>query len=151
VAVDTTEANKVIARRELEELWIKGNLARMDELYPPDIVDHHPLPGQAPGREGLRQAIAMTNRAFPCEGEILGMIAAGDTVARWWRMRGTHAGEFLGLPATHRPFTLTGIDVLRIADGKIVEVWHEEDLLGLMMQLGAVPAPGAAASTSSAS
>ncbi len=142
------EENKAIARRELEELWLKGNLALVDELYAEDVVDHHPLPGQAPGREGVRQAIALVNRAFPSQGEIHGVIAEGDTVARWWTMRGTHAGEFLGLPATQKPFTLTGIDVLRIADGKIVESWHEEDLLGLLQQLGAVPAPGAAPSPS---
>ena len=139
-----TEDNEAIARRELEELWIGGHLALVDELYAPDVVDHHPLPGQVPGREGVRQAIALINRVFPCQGTIEGTLAAGDTVARWWTMRGTHEAEFLGLPATHRPATLTGIDVLRIVDGKIVEVWHEEDLLGLLQQLGAVPAPGAA-------
>jgi steroid delta-isomerase-like uncharacterized protein len=138
----TTDDLKAIARRELEELWLKGNLALVDALYAEDVVDHHPLPGQGPGREGVRQAIATVNRAFPCQGEIHGVLAEGDTVARWWTMRGTHEGEFLGLPATHKPFTLTGIDVLRVAGGKIVETWHEEDLLGLLQQLGAVPAPG---------
>jgi steroid delta-isomerase-like uncharacterized protein len=140
----TTDDLKAIARREFEELWIKGNLPVADELYAPDVVDHHPLPGQAPGREGVKQAIAMVSRAFPGRGEIHGAIAEGDTVTRWWTMRGTHEGEFLGLPATHQPFTLTGIDVLRLADGKIVEFWHQEDLLGLMTQLGAVPPPGGA-------
>lgn len=138
----TTDELKAITRRELEELWVKGNLAVADELYAPDVVDHHALPGQAPGREGVKQAIAMVSRAFPGRSEIHGTVAEGDTVTRWWTMRGTHEGEFLGLPATHKPFTLTGIDELRLADGKIVEFWHEEDLLGLMMQLGAVPPPG---------
>jgi steroid delta-isomerase-like uncharacterized protein len=142
VATEHTEANKAIARRELDELWLKGNLALVDEFYAPDVLDH-PLPGQAPGREGLRQTMALINRALPSEGTVLGLVAEGDTVTRWWTMHGTHEGEFMGVPATHKPFTLTGIDVLRIADGKIVEFWHEEDLLGLVQQLGVLPAPGA--------
>jgi predicted ester cyclase len=137
----TTDELKAIARRDLEGLWFKGDLTLADELYAPGVVDHHPLPGQAPGREGVKQAVAMVSRSFPGQGEIHGLVAEGDTVTRWWTLRGTHEGEFLGLPATHKPFTLTGIDVLRIAEGKIVEFWHQEDLLGLMMQLGAVPPP----------
>jgi steroid delta-isomerase-like uncharacterized protein len=135
--------NKTLARREFEELWVKGNAAAADELHAPDVVDHMRGPGQAPGREGIKQAAALQHRALPAEGTIHGMIAEGDTVARWETFRGTHEGELLGLPATHKPFTMTAIDVLRIVDGKIVEVWHQEDLLGLMQQLGAVPPPSA--------
>jgi predicted ester cyclase len=90
------------------------------------------------------KAMAMVNRAFPGHGTIQGTIAEGDTVARWWTMQGTPEGELFGPPATHKPFTLIGIDVLRIVDGKIVEVWHEEELPGPLQQLGAVLAAGEA-------
>src|SRR5690242_15925481 len=130
-----TEANKAIARRDLEEVWGDGNLATVDELYASDVIDHNPLPGQAPGREGVKQVVAMVSRAFPGEATITGMIAEGDTVARWETIRGRHEGEFMGMPATHKPFTLSAIDVLRIVDEKIVEMWHQEDMMGLMQQL----------------
>jgi steroid delta-isomerase-like uncharacterized protein len=142
----STEELKAVARRQFEELWLKGNLALADELYAPDVVVRHPAPGQAPGREGLTQAIALIRQAFRLEGEIEGMVAEGDTVVRWETFRGTHVGDFLGRPATNRPFTLRAVDVLRIVDGRIVEVvWHQEDTLGLLQQLGALPAPGAGA------
>jgi steroid delta-isomerase-like uncharacterized protein len=138
----SSEANKALARREFEELWVKGNVAVAEELYAPDAVDHNPGPGQAPGREGIQQAAALVHRAFPGQGTVLGLIAEGDTVARWWTMRGRHEGDFPGLPASHQPYTLSGIDVLRLADGKVVKLWHQEDLLGLLRQLGTIPAPG---------
>src|SRR5580765_3659129 len=121
----STEQNKAIARRDFDEVWTAGNLAVADELYAPDVVDHNPLPGQAPGREGLKQAVAMIHSAFPGAGTIHGMIAEGDIVARWETFRGTHEGEFMGMPATHKPYSLFAIDVLRIVDGKIVEAWHQ--------------------------
>ncbi len=70
------------------------------------------------------------------------LIAEDDRVAGRWTMRGTHTGEFNGIPATGRPVTLTGFSLLRIQDGQFAELWHLEDDLAVLRQLGIVPGPG---------
>jgi len=70
------------------------------------------------------------------------MIAEGNTVAAHFTARGVHRGSFMDLPATGKPITMTGIEIFRIKDGKIIELWGEANLLGLMQQLGIVPAHG---------
>ena len=71
-------------------------------------------------------------------------LAEGDKVVQRWTFRGIHRGAFQGIPSTGRQVTLTGISIWRVDGGKIVESWHELDTLGLMRQLGAIPAPGQA-------
>ena len=71
------------------------------------------------------------------------MIAEGDKVASRITAHGTHKGEFMGIPPTGKHTMQTGIDIVRIAGGKVVERWGEFDQLGLMQQLGVIPPPGA--------
>jgi predicted ester cyclase len=68
------------------------------------------------------------------------LIAEGDRVVDHWTLSAVHKGEFLGLPATGKSITITGTDISRLAGGKIAEVWHVEDILGMMQELGAIPA-----------
>jgi predicted ester cyclase len=81
-------------------------------------------------------------RAFP-EGriELLHTFAAGDDLVARFVMRGRHEGEFMGSPATGREIELNGITIMRFRDGRVVERWSQADTLGLLVQLGAVPAP----------
>jgi steroid delta-isomerase-like uncharacterized protein len=134
------DRNKALLRRFYDELWTKGDLEAISELVAEDFVDHHPLPGAPPGREGLAALITTWRRAFPgmretCED----LIAEGDKVVGRFMMRGTHSGEFMGVPPTGRCVTMSGIDIVRVAGGKIAEFWYGEHLLELMQQLGAVP------------
>jgi steroid delta-isomerase-like uncharacterized protein len=134
------DRNKALLRRFYEELWSQGNLEAIPELVAEDFVDHHPLSGAPPGREGLAALVTMWRTAFPdmretCED----LISEGDKVVGRFTMHGTHSGEFMGVPPTGRSVTMSGIDIVRVAGGKIAEFWYGEHLLELMQQLGAVP------------
>ena len=136
------EQNKDLARRWLEEVWGKGNVATVDELAGADFVWHWAPPGLSADREGYKQFVRMECDAFAdvsCATE--DVVAEGDKVAGRWTWRGTHKGEFMGVAPTGKQVTLTGICINRVVDGKIVEEWGEMDMLGLMQQLGAVPPP----------
>jgi steroid delta-isomerase-like uncharacterized protein len=143
----SVEQNKEIVRRYSEEFWGRGDEAVGDEVFADDIVDHSPaIPEQPPGREGEKRALAIFRGAFPdLRVTTEDIIAEGDKAVLRWTARGTHRGELSGLPATGKQATLKGIDILRLAEGRIVERWAEYDNLGLLQQLGAVPAPGAEA------
>jgi steroid delta-isomerase-like uncharacterized protein len=134
--------NKVIVQRSYDEIWKKGNLGTIPEFYATHVVDHNPLPGQAPGLAGLRESFAMILGAFPdIRIDVDLLFAEDDLVVGRWTATGTHQGPMMGIPASCQPIKITGIDVQRIADGKIVEVWHQEDVLGMLQQIGALPEP----------
>jgi steroid delta-isomerase-like uncharacterized protein len=139
----STEENKAAERRFYAEVWVKHNLDVVDELVAPDVVEHNPLfPGQGPGREGFRQTLNMVFSAFPdAQSTIEDLIAEGDTVVVRWTGRGTHRGEFMGIPPTNKQMTSAGIDIIRYEGGKRVETWRQWDALGVMQQLGVVPPP----------
>ncbi len=112
----------------------------LDEIFAPEFVDHTVVPGQAPGVEGLKQFFAMMGAGFPdFRAVVEDVIAEGDKVAIRFTFNGTHQGEFMDIPPTGRRVTMSGIDILRVVDGKVVELWGQEDVLGMMRQLGAVP------------
>ena len=139
----TTEENKAIVRRYIEEVINKRNLAAVVELYDTNYVGHLAGMEDIRGPEGLKQAVATFFTAFPdlhCTVE--DMVAEGDKVVCRFTGRGTHKGEFLGIAATDKQATLTGIVISRIEGGKIVEEWEVIDNLGVMQQLGAIPTPG---------
>jgi steroid delta-isomerase-like uncharacterized protein len=135
--------NKTIAERFNEDVWGRGDEAALEELLAPDFVDHDALPGQSPDREGHRQILAEFRSAFPdLHVTTEDVVAEGDKVVSRWTARGTHQGDLLGIAPTGNGFTIKGIDVLRIAGGRIVERWAQSNDLELMQQLGVVPAPG---------
>ena len=137
------EENKALMRRFYEEIS-KGNLAVVDELTAVDFVDHSPfVPGLAPGRQGTLELFTMIRAAFPdLRITAEDMVAEGDKVVARVTMSGTHRGEFMGIAPTGKQITVGIIEILRIAGGKMVEHWNVVDSLGMMQQLGAVPAPG---------
>ena len=138
----STEENKALVRRYCEE-WNKGKeagMAFMEERYAPDYVIHGAPPGIFPGLAGLRQLITAFWTAFPDEHAVVeDLIAEGDKVVHRSTWRATHQGEFMGVPATGKVVTLTGISISRLASGKVVEDWDSFDALGLMQQLGVIP------------
>jgi steroid delta-isomerase-like uncharacterized protein len=138
----SAEGNKAIARRGYEAIN-QNNLDALDEVVAPDITDHDPAPGQAPGLEGVKQWFSSMHTAFPdFRMNVEDMIAEGDKVVARVRLSGTHQGEFMGIDATGNRVTITGIDILRInADGKIMERWGNFDDLGMMQQLGVMEPP----------
>jgi steroid delta-isomerase-like uncharacterized protein len=134
------DRNKALLHRFYEELWSQGDLEAIPELVAENFVDHHALPGAPPGREGLAALVTTWRTAFPDMRETVeDLVAEGDKVVGRFTMRGTHSGEFMGVPPTGRSVTMSGIDIVRVAGGKIAEFWYGEHLLELMQQLGAVP------------
>jgi steroid delta-isomerase-like uncharacterized protein len=101
------------------------------------------MPGEEiHGREGIKQFYATLRAAFPdIHFTIEDQIAEGDRVVTRWTARATHTGEYQGIPPTGKQFSLTGIDIDRIANGKVVECWPIADELGVLQQLGVIPAP----------
>jgi steroid delta-isomerase-like uncharacterized protein len=138
-----SEANKALVRRFTNEVMNRGNLRVVDEIVAPNAVNHSSPPGFPAGTAGVKQMATMYRSAFPdVRITIEDLVAEGDRVAARWSATGTHRGELMGIPATGKRVTVTGIEINRIVDGKIVEHWESFDQLGMMQQLGVVPAPG---------
>jgi steroid delta-isomerase-like uncharacterized protein len=140
----STEQNKALVRQMVEEIFNRGNLGRADEFLAPDFVEREELPPGIPrDREGVKQLTAMLRGAFPdFRATIDDMVAEGDKVVMRMTWRGTHKGEFMGIPPTGKSVSFGVIDIIRIAGGKFVEHWGQMDSMALMQQLGAMPAPG---------
>ena len=135
-----SEENKALVRSIYREMLNEKNLAAMDKYVAADVVDHNPGPGQGPGLEGAKQSFNEMFTAFPdLSGTVDLMISEGDLVVTRITMSGTHTGDFAGMPATGKKFSISGIDTLRITNGKIVERWGNFDDAGMMQQLGAMP------------
>ena len=137
----STEDNKGLVRRFVEEAQTRGNLAAIDEYLAPDFVDHSAPPGLPSDREGVRMLFGALRAAFPdLRAEIHDQVAEDDRVVTRKTLRDTHRGDFLGITPTGRPAALAVIDILRVRDGRITEHWNVVDLAGLFAQLGAAPA-----------
>lgn len=147
--MSTTEANKALARRFYEEFWCKGNADAADELVAADIAHGQVPPGWPAGREGFKEVVRLWRRGFPdMHEDIEFLIAEDDRVVGGFRLTGTHLGSFYDLAPTGRRVDVHGIDVLRIAQGRITEWVYQEDALGLFQQLGRMPGDlGAVAGT----
>jgi steroid delta-isomerase-like uncharacterized protein len=139
----STEANKALFRRFIEEVANQGNLAMIDEVMNPDFVEHEELPPGTPaGLEGVKHFFSEWRSAFPDGHVTLDMeIAEGDHVTGYETWNGTHSGAFAGVPASGKHVTFKVIDIIRVSNGKIVEHWGVMDTLGLMQQIGAIPSP----------
>ena len=132
--------NKTILRRFFEEIFNDQNLAVADEIVAVNYINHNAAPGETPGREGLKQYVAYLHSAndgirFVIEDQV----AEDEKVVTRWTATGTHTGEFAGIPATGKAFSLTAINIHRVVDGQIQEGWLEWDALGWMQQLGVIP------------
>ena len=139
----STEENKAIIRRFLDELWNKGNLAIVDEVVASNWTGHSNLPGMSSSREAARAAVTSTRTAFPdMHVTFDDLIAEEDRVVLRSTTHGTHQGPLVGIPPTGKQVTMSGIAIYRLVDGKIVEQWGVNDMLGLLQQLGVVPILG---------
>jgi steroid delta-isomerase-like uncharacterized protein len=136
------EENKEIVRR-FGGVWNAGHEHIVDELASPDLVVWYPLlPEEVHGPEAFKQVLAQLHASLPdVQVTVEDLIAEGDTAVARWSMRGTSRGAFAGIPPTGKQVEWTGITTYRVANGKIVEERGEEDALGLLQQLGAIPAP----------
>lgn len=138
----TIDQNKTIVREFIDRLFTKGDLGAVDTFLAEDFVNHDPPFGGPPDREGMRAAGAMFRSAFPdWHSDPVLLIGEGDLVAEQFTASGTQRGEIMGAAASGRTVTLSGINVFRVRDGRIVERWGRLDDLGLLTQLGLVMPP----------
>lgn len=134
--------NKAIIRRYYEELWNEGALEVADDVIAADCVIHDPVNPGMRGPEGVKELVASYRDAFPdARFSMEDQIAKGDKVVTRWSARAAHKGELNGIPPTGEQVSVTGVDIHRLANGKIEEAWSHWDTLGLMQQIGAIPSP----------
>lgn len=138
-----TAAIKAVALREIIEIESGGNLALVDELFADDFALHFPgYPTM--DREGFKMLIGAFRSGFPdLTVSLEDQVVEGNKVTNRVTIRGTHQGDFNGVPASGKSIEVPAINTMRIEGGKIHEIWGLPDVLGLLQQIGALPAPGA--------
>jgi steroid delta-isomerase-like uncharacterized protein len=135
------EANKAVVRRFIEEVFVAARSDAVDELVAEDFTPHS-WPGVGPGREPLKQAQQRISEGLAdARMTIEDVIAEGDKVVVRLTSHGRHTGDFMGMPASGKEYTIPEIHIFRVSDGRIAEHWREADMLGMLRQLGAMPEP----------
>ncbi len=135
----TAVAHKALLRRYIDTVWHQGNLAALDGFLAAEYRCHVSPTATPLDREGQKERLTGFRAAFPdIELTVEDILAEGDRVAFRSTLRGTHLGRFQGIEPTHRRVTVALLDLIRVADGRIVEQWGGPDLLDLLRQLGAV-------------
>ena len=135
------QENKVVVRRFVEEIFVKGNVDAVDKLVTSDFTPHS-WGSVPPGADSLKQAVKRVAAGLSdVSMKIEDMIAEEDKVAVRLTARAAHQGEFMGLPATGKSYTISETHIFHLRDGKVAEHWRDADMLGLMQQLGALPQP----------
>lgn len=131
-------ANVALIRRHILEFWKEGKDEIGPELYAPDFVDHNPAQGGGTGLAAITEVVKMMKAGFTEQKyEIVHLFAVGDLVIDHWVLRAKHSGEFAGISPTNRQIEFAGSDIFRIKDGRIVDIWHTEEIARLMDQLKA--------------
>ena len=134
------EENKTTVCRFYDEVFNKGNLDVVDDIFSPDYVIGDLPPDKSPSREGIKQTALMYRNAFPdLHFTIHDTIAEEDKVAVRFVATGTHKGLFSGIEPTNNQVEIKCISMYRFKDGKIVEGWARRDDLGTFQQLGVIP------------
>jgi steroid delta-isomerase-like uncharacterized protein len=128
-------------RRRFDEEIVNGHdLGAIPKWFAPDFVDHVEIPGMPDGVQGVTARHAMLFAAMPdIHITVHEVIAEGDVTAARFTITGTDSGGFMGMPASGKPVTVTGMDFMRFRDELIVEHWGEMDMMGLLQQLGVIP------------
>ena len=142
----STEENKELIRRAVDEVYNQGNAAAVDRYYAPDWVLHDAPPNAGGSRQALKEVLGVIRGGFPdSRASVELILAEGDLVASRTRAEGTHTREYFGVAPTGKRVTFTQLNIDRIRDGKIVESWSESFGQGFHYQLTGKAPPVAAA------
>jgi steroid delta-isomerase-like uncharacterized protein len=137
-----SDRNKARVGEFLDRVLTGGDIEATGDYFEHDMVEEMPFPGQGPGLDGLKETLIRIRSAFPDSNwTVEEQIAEGDKVLSRFVWSGTHQGEFLGIPATHRPIRVWGMVIDRFDGEKIVSTRILMDMFGMMMQLGVIPTP----------
>ena len=124
-----------------EHAFRAGDQTAIDGFCDPGLVDHNPAPGHEPTLADFKHKIAGFRAAFPdLEYDLQDIIGTGDTVATRWVVSGTQQQEFMGIPASGQAVRVEGMNFYRLADGRVTDIWTQFDGIGMLQQLGAIPA-----------
>ena len=122
------------------EIWNTGNLSRFNEAFAAILVNHDPSQSDVVDYESLKAFIAGVHKGMPDFKTVIeDTIAENDKFVTRWVCTGTHNGPLGGIPATGKKLTYTGMTIARVERGKIVEVWWNYDMLGVLQQMGVIP------------
>lgn len=139
--------HKQLVHRFYEEVVNGGDIDKIDELVSEDFVEHEEFPGISQDREGVKDFFRLLRSGFPdVHFTAEDVISEGELAAARFTMTGTQEGEYMGVPSTGKQVTVSGIDIIRVREGKCVEHWGQFDAMGLLQQLGALPVPAEAQS-----
>ena len=131
--------NKAVFQQFVDGMNNK-DIDKIEQIMPPDFVDHDQPPGQKPGPQGRRETMQMFFDSFPdLKVSINQIVAEGDLVSAAMTTEGTQTGVFMGIPASDKKISITEMHMVRVADGKVVEHWGVTDAMGMMQQLGVMP------------
>jgi len=137
--------NRKLFQRYFDVVANEGNLDLADEIFASDYQHHDPAnpdPRPVVGPQGVRDHLTSLRDAFPdLIFDIDDMVAEGDQIIVRWTARGTNTGDYFGMPATGKSIEITGMNTWRTRDGQAIEGWVNRDDMGLLQQLGVVPAP----------
>ena len=143
----STEENKAIVRRMTEEVYNQGTIERIDHFFAASYVHHDPASPHVRDRDGLKEVLRAFHTGCPdLHITIDELLAEGDTVTKRWTYHATHTGDLSGMLPTGKRIMMSGLELFRLANGKIAECWLGYDNLSLMRQLGVIPAPEQAVS-----
>jgi steroid delta-isomerase-like uncharacterized protein len=136
----STEQLKSTVRRFIDQGFNRQDMAEVERYFSPQLVDHALPPGMPGGLEGRKLLAQAFFAAFPdIHVHIDDLLAENDRTVLRWSAHGTHKGELMGIPATGKQVTITGIAVDRFENGQSVEHWEIFDQMGLMQQMGVIP------------
>lgn len=139
--MDTYQEHKDVYRAVIAAVGA-GGLAELDGLLTRDVIDHNPMPDQAPGIVGFKQWASAVRSSFPdFRGTVEVVLAEGDLVAGHVVWRGTQRGSFLGVPPSDRQVEISAFHIVRFSGGRIAEWWGTADLLGALQQVGVQVVP----------
>jgi predicted ester cyclase len=140
------QSNMNLVREITERGLNEGDTSFIEEVFSPEYLVHSRGLELPVGPEAFREAVRFWRQSFPdfhCTIEML--ISDGEYVANRFRTTGTHTGRFGPIPPTGKRFEVSGVDMHRVIDGRVVESWISDDMPRIMMEIGAVPGPGAPA------
>ena len=133
--------NEELVRRFFEEFCNGRQAGVADEIVAADFVSHGPQAPPAEGPDGVKARVGLYQEAVAGQWDVDEIFSAGDYVVARWTGRGNHQGELMGVEPTGKDIAVDAISIFRVSDGQIHEEWTVWDALGLLQQVGAVPAP----------
>jgi steroid delta-isomerase-like uncharacterized protein len=140
----STETNKAIVRRMIEQVWNERRVDLIEEFYTEDVIQHIVGISSKPGLESVRSATSMILNAYPdLQHAIDDEIAEGEKVVNRWTMTSTHPGELNGVPAAGKPVIQSGVSIFHLSNARVDEFWLLTDSPKLMQQLGVIPSDAA--------